>query len=154
MFKIGIAADHAGFELKEYLIEMLSKQGYDITDYGDTELNLNDDYPDYIVPLAHAIMNKSVDRGIAICGSGVGACIIANKIAGIRACLIHERFSAKQGVEDDNMNMICLGGRVVDNSLALELSEIFLNSKFSGAERHERRLAKIAAIENDKNLVK
>ncbi len=150
MIKIGIAADHAGFELKKYLIEMLYANAYEVIDYGNTELDFNDDYPDYVLPLGNSIRNKSVTYGIAICGSGVGACIIANKIAGIRACLIHERFSAKQGVEDDNMNMICLGGRVVDNSLAWELAEIFINAKYSGAERHARRLAKITAIENSK----
>jgi len=150
MLKIGIAADHAGFELKKYLIERLHANGYEVVDFGNTQLDFNDDYPDYVVPLAKAIVNKNVTHGIAVCGSGVGACIVANKISGIRACLIHERFSAKQGVEDDDMNMICLGGRVVDNALAWELTEIFINAKYTGAERHERRLAKMRTIENDK----
>ena len=150
MIKIGIAADHAGFELKKYLIERLHANAYEVIDFGNTELDFNDDYPDYVLPLANALVNKNVTHGIAICGSGVGANIVANKIAGIRACLIHERFSAKQGVEDDDMNMICLGGRVVDTTLAWELAEIFINAKYSGAERHARRLAKITAIENSK----
>ena len=108
----------------------------------------DDDYPDYVIPLADAIANGTVERGIAICGSGVGASIAANKVDGVRSCLITEEFSAKQGVEDDNMNMICLGGRVTADSLALELVNIFLKAKFSRAERHNRRLAKVAAIEN------
>lgn len=148
--KIGIAADHGGFELKEYLAGKLKELGFDIFDFGNSELNKDDDYPDYVVPLARAIVDGSIARGIAICGSGVGACIIANKVTGVRACLIHEKFSARQGVEDDDMNMICLGGRVINNKLALELTTTFLHSKFSGLERHIRRLAKVAAIEKNK----
>src|SRR5665213_295288 len=145
--KIGVAADHAGFELKEYLLEQLREEGYEVIDFGNTKLEPDDDYPDYVTPLAHAIADETVNRGIAVCGSGVGACIAANKIAGVRACLIHEKFSAQQGVEDDNMNMICLGGRVVGNSLAWELVSIFLAAKFTGAARHVRRLAKISELE-------
>jgi len=148
MIKIGVAADHAGFELKEYLLTNLGKVGYEIIDFGNIELNLDDDYPDYVIPLAQAVANCKVARGIAICGSGVGASIAANKVKGVRACLIHEKFSAKQGVEDDDMNMICLGGRVVDHTLAWELTTIFLNAKFSGLERHKRRLDKVTALEN------
>ncbi|HTB05368.1 MAG TPA: RpiB/LacA/LacB family sugar-phosphate isomerase [Bacteroidia bacterium] len=145
--KIGIAADHAGFELKEYLIKSLPKKGYNLIDFGNNEYVPNDDYPDYIIPLSRAVANKEIVRGIAICGSGVGACIVANKIAGVRACLIHEKFSAQQGVEDDDMNMICLGGQVVWHSLALELCEIFLKAKFIDVERHYRRLAKVNELE-------
>lgn len=148
--KIGIAADHGGFELKEYLAGKLKALGFDIFDFGNSELNKDDDYPDYVIPLARAIVDGSIERGIAICGSGVGACIIANKVNGVRACLIHEKFSARQGVEDDDMNMICLGGRVINKKLALELATTFLHSKFSGLERHIRRLAKVAAIEKNK----
>jgi len=108
----------------------------------------DDDYPDFIVPLARAVGHGNVERGVAICGSGVGACIAANKIPRVRACLIHEAFSARQGVEDDDMNVICLGGRVVDNEFAWHLVQIFLEAQFSGAERHRRRLAKIAVLEN------
>jgi len=98
--------------------------------------------------LARAVASGEVDRGVAICGSGVGACIAANKVPGVRACLIHECFSARQGVEDDNMNTICLGGRVVGNALAWELVEMFLQARFSGAARHRRRLAKVAKLES------
>ncbi len=145
---IGIAADHGGFELKEFLVKMLSEANYEVIDFGDSELKKDDDYPDYIIPLADAIANGKVERGIAICGSGVGASIAANKVDGVRGSLITEKFSARQGVEDDNMNMICLGGLVITDSLAGELVNIFLKAKFSGAERHNRRLAKVAAIEN------
>ncbi len=146
--KIGIAADHGGFELKENLIKILVKDNYKVIDFGNSELKTDDDYPDYVIPLANAIANGTVHRGIAVCGSGVGACIAANKVAGARACLITEKFSAKQGVEDDNMNIICLGGRVIKETLARELVDIFLQATFSGAVRHNRRLAKVAAIEN------
>ena len=151
LMSIGIAADHAGFELKAYLTKALSEKGYEVIDYGDFVFNPDDDYPDYVIPLATAIISGKVIRGVAICGSGVGACIAANKVAGIRACMIHEPFSARQGVEDDDMNMICIGARVVDKLLALELIMIFLEARFSGAERHSRRLAKIIALENIKN---
>jgi ribose 5-phosphate isomerase B len=146
--KIGIAADHAGFALKGYLEKKLREAGYEVIDFGDHELNPDDDYPDYVIPLSQAIAKGTITRGIAVCGSGVGACIAANKTAGVRACLIHEKFSAHQGVEDDNMNMICLGGKVVDETLAWELVTIFLNAKFSGADRHVRRLAKVKALES------
>jgi ribose 5-phosphate isomerase B len=146
--RIGIASDHGGFELKEYLLQRLIEAGYEVIDFGNTEMNPDDDYPDYVVPLAKAIQNHSVLRGISICGSGVGACIIANKIPGVRACLIHEKFSAKQGVEDDDMNMICLGGRVIDHSLAWTLTTTFLSSKFSGLERHIRRLEKVKKLDH------
>jgi ribose 5-phosphate isomerase B len=145
---IGIAADHAGFELKEYLLTVLRGTEYKIIDFGNYELNPHDDYPDYIIPLAKELSIANITHGIAICGSGVGACILANKIKGVRACLIHEKFSARQGVEDDNMNMICLGGRVIDHALAWELTTIFLAAQFSGEERHVRRLAKVKQIEN------
>jgi len=148
MNRIGIAADHGGFELKEYLRKRLIETGYEVSDFGNTEMNADDDYPDYIVPLAKAIQNGSVFRGISICGSGVGACIIANKIPGVRACLIHEKFSARQGVEDDDMNMICLGGRVIDHQLAWTLTTTFLSSKFSGLERHIRRLEKVKKLDH------
>jgi len=149
--QIGIAADHAGFEMKEYLIKMLNGKGYLVADFGNNVLNPSDDYPDYTIPLAHAIENGSINRGIAICGSGVGACITANKVAGVRACLIHEKFSAQQGVEDDDMNMICLGARVIEPTLAWELVSVFLSAKFINIERHTRRLAKVQELENIQN---
>lgn len=146
--RIGVAADHAGFELKEYLLKMLRESEYEVIDFGNSKLQPGDDYPDYVIPLAHAIADENILRGIAVCGSGVGACIAANKVAGVRACLIHEKFSAQQGVEDDDMNMICLGGKVVDNALAWELTNIFLRAKFKDEERHNRRLAKVNELEN------
>jgi ribose 5-phosphate isomerase B len=146
--RIGIAADHGGFKLKEFLVKILSEGNYEVIDFGDRNLRNDDDYADFVIPLADAVANGTVERGIAICGSGVGACIAVNKVVGARGGLITEKFSAKQGVEDDNMNIICLGGRVITQSLARELVNIFLKAKFSGAERHKRRLAKVAAIEN------
>ncbi|MDQ2718792.1 MAG: RpiB/LacA/LacB family sugar-phosphate isomerase [Bacteroidota bacterium] len=144
---IGIAADHGGFELKNAIHLSLKEQGFDVTDFGAFELNNNDDYPDFIIPLAEAVSQKKVDRGVAICGSGVGASIAANKVKGVRAALINEHFSAHQGVEDDDMNLICLGGRVTGFAAAQELVIAFLKAGFSGAERHKRRLKKVQSLE-------
>src|SRR5208283_961567 len=146
---IGVAADHGGFELKAYLVKMLSDAGYEVADFGDHQQNPDDDYPDFVVPLARAVARGEVTRGLAICGSGVGACVAANKVRGVRACLIHETFSAHQGVEDDDMSMICLGGLVVGHAFAWELVKTFLAARFSGAERHSRRLAKVAELEHN-----
>ena len=143
---IAIAADHGGFELKERLVKMLHDAGYEVTDYGNKQLDQDDDYPDYVIPLAKAVSLGQADRGIAVCGSGVGACIAVNKVEGARACLIGDTFSARQGVEDDNMNVICLGGRVIGYALAWELVRTFLEAKFSGAERHIRRLTKVPKL--------
>jgi ribose 5-phosphate isomerase B len=145
---LGIAADHGGFELKKSLIPWLREKGYEVTDYGNKDYKADDDYPDYILPLAHALRAGDISRGIAVCGSGVGASIAANKVTSIRACLIHDSFSAHQGVEDDDMNLLCLGGRVVGHSYARELISVFLSAKFTGAERHRRRLEKVKAIES------
>jgi len=145
--RIGIAADHGGYQLKEHLARILLEASYDVIDFGNHQLDPDDDYPDFIVPLARAVASSEVERGIAICGSGVGACIVANKVQGVRACMIHEEFSARQGVEDDDMNVICLGSKVVDQALAWKLVGIFLASQFSGAQRHNRRLIKVAALE-------
>ena len=150
--RIGVAADHGGFELKVYLAAMLRAAHYEVVDFGDGQPKPDDDYPDFVVPLARAIARGEVDRGVAICGSGVGACIAANKVPGVRACLIHECFSARQGVEDDDMNVICLGGHVLGDALAGELVGIFLQARFSGAGRHRRRLAKIASLEGTEAL--
>ena len=147
---VGVAADHGGFKLKECLAGMLREADYEVVDFGDGRPKPDDDYPDFVVPLAHAVARGDMDRGVAICGSGVGACIAANKVPGVRACLIHECFSAHQGVEDDDMNVICLGGHVVGNALAWELVRTFLQARFSGAERHRRRLAKVARLESRK----
>jgi len=145
---VGIAADHGGYELKEYLTKMLREAGVEVIDFGDRQLVPDDDYPDFVVPLARAVAAGKVERGIAICGSGVGASVCANKVAGVRACLIHENFSAHQGVEDDDLNMICLGGLVVGHALAWELTQTFLAAQFIGEERFRRRLAKVADLEN------
>ena len=145
--RIGLAADRGGFELKEQLVGKLREAGHEVVEFGDRRLDANDDYPDFIVPLARAVASGEVERGVAICGSGVGASVAANKVAGVRACLIHESFSAHQGVEDDALNMICLGGLVVGHALAWELVQTFLAARFSGAERHRRRLAKVADLE-------
>ncbi len=144
---IGIAADHGGYELKQHLFEKLREAGHEVIDFGDRQPKPDDDYPDFVVPLARAVASGEVERGVAICGSGVGASVVANKVPGIRACLIHESFSAHQGVEDDDLNMVCLGGLVVGHALAWELVQTFLAARFSGAERHLRRLAKVAALE-------
>jgi ribose 5-phosphate isomerase B len=145
---IGIAADHGGFELKEHILGLLLGAGYAITDFGDKEHQPDDDYPDFVIPMARAVAAGKVDRGIAICGSGVGASIVANKVPGVRACLIHESFSAHQGVEDDEMNVICLGGLVVGQALAWELVQRFLAARFSGLARHRRRLDKVRKLES------
>jgi RpiB/LacA/LacB family sugar-phosphate isomerase len=146
--RIGVAADHGGFESKEYLAGMLREAGYEVVDFGACQPKPDDDYPDFVVSLARAVARGEVDRGVAVCGSGVGACIAANKVPGVRACLIHDSYSTHQGVEDDDMNMICLGGRVVANTFAWDLVRGFLQARFSGAERHRRRLAKIARLED------
>jgi ribose 5-phosphate isomerase B len=149
--EIGISADHGGFELKEFLKNALADIGYKVTDFGNRKMTQDDDYPDYVIPMARAVSRGEIERGIAVCGSGVGACIAVNKIRGARACLIGDSFSAHQGVEDDNMNIICLGGRILGQYLALEITKIFLSASFSGAERHLRRVAKVAELELNKS---
>ena len=145
--RVGIASDHGGFALKEQIAELLRGAGYEIVDFGAFHLSPGDDYPDYIIPMARAVSAGKVDRGLALCGSGVGASIAANKVAGVRAGLIHDVFSAHQGVEDDNMNVFSLGGQVIGPALAWELIETFLKARFSGAERHQRRVDKVRALE-------
>jgi ribose 5-phosphate isomerase B len=145
--RIGIATDHGGFDLKQQLLEKLRAAGHEMRDFGATRLVPTDDYPDFVIPLARAVAAGQLDRGIAVCGSGVGACVAANKVAGVRACLIHDEFSARQGVEDDDMNIICFGGRVMDEPTCWNLTQLFLAARFSGAERHVRRLEKVRALE-------
>jgi ribose 5-phosphate isomerase B len=147
MIGVGIATDHGGFELKERLADDLRRAGYEVLDFGAYELAPGDDYPDFVVPLARAVAKGEIARGIAVCGSGVGACVAANKVPGVRACLIHDVYSAHQGVEDDNMNVICLGGRVVGYELAWDLIQAFLSAQYEDRERFRRRLNKIAALE-------
>jgi ribose 5-phosphate isomerase B len=152
MMRVGVAADHGGFLLKQEVADFLRRCGHDVVDFGADELDPADDYPDFVIPLARAVADNDVDRGVALCGSGVGASIAANKIAGVRAALIHDVFSAHQGVEDDDMNVFCLGGKVVGTALALELIGTFLTARFSDAQRHRRRLAKVHALEH-RNIV-
>ena len=144
---IGIAADHGGFELKQVITQFLKDLGHEVKDFGAEVFNKEDDYPDFIIPLGNAVVSKEVDRGIAICGSGVGASIAANKICGVRAALINDHFSAHQGVEDDNMNLLCLGGRTIGFASAQEFIQAFLAATFTGAERHMRRLRKVELLE-------
>jgi ribose 5-phosphate isomerase B len=146
--KVGIATDHGGFGLKEELIAKLRATGHEVTDFGAHSLNPGDDYPDFVVPLADAIVAGKVERGVAICGSGVGAAVCANKVKGVRAALIHDHFSAKQGVEDDHMNILCMGGRTVGSGVAWDLVQAYLTAEYSQAERHLRRLRKVAALED------
>jgi ribose 5-phosphate isomerase B len=145
--KLGFATDHGGWLLKEPILKALRELGHEVEDFGAYELNLQDDYPDFVVPLARAVARGQVERGIAICGSGVGASFTANKVRGVRSALIHETYSAHQGVEDDNMNLLCLGGRVVAFSMAWEIILAYLKASYKAKERFERRLAKVAAVE-------
>lgn len=147
--KIGIAADHGGFEIKQLLKKRLIELDYPVVDYGNQTYEPNDDYPDYVIPLAIAVANKEIERGIAVCGSGVGASIAANKIKGVRAALVHDHFAAHQGVEDDDMNLLCMGGRIIGIETATDLALTFLKSDFSHAERHMRRLKKVELAENE-----
>ena len=145
--KIGIAADHGGFALKQIIHPYLVSLDHEVVDYGAYEQDDLDDYPDFVAPLAKAVSAGDIERGIAICGSGVGAAIVANKVKGVRASLITDHFSAHQGVEDDDMNLLCLGGRITGPGVATELVKGFLESKFSGGEKYLRRLRKVVALE-------
>ena len=145
--RIAVAADHAGFELKNQLVEDIRKQGFDVVDLGACQYDASDDYPDFAVALARAVQSGSVERGVLICGSGVGASIVANKVRGVRAGLCHDTYSAHQGVEHDDMNVLVLGSRIVGSELARELVTAFLGARFSGEARHRRRLDKVKALE-------
>lgn len=147
--KIGIAADHAGLEQKGKLLELLKEKNFDIEDFGAFKYQGDDDYPDIVTPLAKALSEKKIDRAIAVCGSGVGVSIAANKFPGVRAALISETYSAHQGVEHDDMNMLCVGGRVLGTSLILEIILAFLNAEFQKEERFVRRLNKVLDIEKE-----
>ena len=148
--RIGIATDHGGYGLKEELVAQLRGVGHEVVDFGAHKLKSDDDYPDYVTPLAKAVASGRVARGIAICGSGVGASVCANKVPSIRASLIHDHFYARQGVEDDHMNVLCMGGRTVGPAVAWDLVQTFLAAECSQAERHLRRLGKVAALEKPK----
>ena len=145
--RIGIATDHAGFALKEEIMAKLDAAAHKVVDFGAYSLNTHDDYPDFVVPLAEAVVSGKVDRGVAVCGSGVGAAVCANKVQGVRAGLIEDHFSAHQGVEDDHMNILCMGGRTVGPAVAWDLVQTYLAAEYSQADRHLRRLGKVASIE-------
>jgi ribose 5-phosphate isomerase B len=147
IMKVATGTDHGGFALRHTIQEALRAAGHEIIDCGAVAEMTDDDYPVFAARVAHAVAAGAADRGILLCGSGVGASIAANKVAGVRAALCHDVFSAHQGVEDDDMNVICLGARVVGPSLALDLVSAFLNARFSGAARHQRRLAMVRSLE-------
>ena len=140
---VAVGTDHGGFGLKTVIVDAIQSGGHEILDCGAFELEPGDDYPDFAARVARAVAGGRAARGVLICGSGVGASIAANKFVGIRSALCHDTFSAHQGVEDDSMNVIALGARVVGPSLAAEIVQVFLRAEFSGAERHKRRLEKV-----------
>jgi RpiB/LacA/LacB family sugar-phosphate isomerase len=146
--RIGIGADHGGFVMKEQLARKLAEQGYEVLDFGSVVHDPNDDYPDFAIPLARAVAAGDVERGVLLCGSGVGASVAANKVSGARAALCHDAYSARQGVEDDDMNILCLGGRTTGIEVAWDCVRNFLGASFSGAARHRRRLAKVKELEH------
>lgn len=150
--RIGIAADHGGFSLKGPLVDLLYRLGHVVVDFGAERFTPQDDYPDFVIPLAEAVAAGRIDRGIAVCGSGVGASVAANKVAKVRAALVTDVYSAHQGVEHDDLNVLCLGARVIGAELAFDLVRAFLAARFTDEERHRRRLAKVAALESHEPL--
>lgn len=145
--KIAIACDHGGYPLKNPLVQLMRSLGHEVLDLGAHELNAKDDYPDFARYVGQAIQHGQADRGVLLCGSGVGASVAANKQRGIRAAVCHDTYSAGQGVEHDDMNVLCLGSRIVGEAVAVELVKAFVNANFSGEQRHVRRLEKVNAIE-------
>jgi len=145
--RIGIGADHGGFVMKVQLARKLAEEGYEVVDFGNMANDPNDDYPDFAIPLARAVASGYVERGVLLCGSGVGASVAANKVNGVRAALCHDDYSARQGVEDDDMNVLCLGGRTTGIEVAWDCVRSFLSARFSEAARHRRRLEKVKELE-------
>jgi ribose 5-phosphate isomerase B len=145
--KIAVGADHAGVPLNDIIIAELQRLGHEVVDCGTHDVSRPDDYPDYAEAVGRAVLDGQAERAVLICGSGVGAAVAANKLPGIRAGLCHDTYSAHQGVEHDNMNVICFGSRVIGPELALDLVRAYLKANFTGEERHRRRLAKIEALE-------
>lgn len=143
---VAVASDHAGFELKELLVKQLADDGYVIVDLGSHNTQPSD-YPDHARAVGATLRAGKAERGILVCGSGVGACIAANKIKGVRAGICHDAYSAHQGVEHDDMNVLCLGARVIGSALALDIARLFLQAKFTNEDRHRRRVQKILDIE-------
>ena len=148
---VGVGADHGGFEMKNELAKLLMALGHSVVDFGNNVYDADDDYSDFAIPVARAVARGDADRGILVCGSGVGAWVAANKIVGARAALYHDDYSARQGVEDDNVNILCLGGRTTGIAVAWDCTRSFLNAKFSGADPHRRRLAKVLKLEESSN---
>src|ERR1017187_467551 len=146
--RVGIAADHGGFEMKEQLARKLSAEGHDVFDFGNMVFDADDDYPDFATPLARAVASGNLERGILLCGSGVGASVAANKVNGARAALCHDDYSARQGVEDDDLNILCLGGQTTGIAVAWDCTRKFLSARFSEAARHRRRLEKVKRVEH------
>jgi ribose 5-phosphate isomerase B len=147
--KVGVGADHGGFEMKQQLAKLMAAEGHEVVDFGNNVYDASDDYPDFAIPLARAVARGDIERGVLVCGSGVGASVAANKIVGVRAALCHDHFSARQGVEDDNMNVLCFGGRTTGVAVAWDCTQNFLAARFSGAERHRRRLGKVMQLESN-----
>lgn len=145
--KIVIASDHGGFELKNKLFKWLKDNNYDVSDLGNLEYDPKDDYPDFAAAAANYISAGKADRGIILCGSGVGACIAANKFKNVRAAVCHDTYSAHQGVEHDNMNVICIGARIVGENLAMEIVKNFIEAEFLKEERFLRRLEKLNKLD-------
>lgn len=146
--KVGVGADHGGFEMKQQLVKLLAAAGHEVLDFGNKVFDADDDYPDFAIPLARAVASGNVERGVLVCGSGVGASVAANKVHGARAALCHDDFSARQGVEDDDLNILCFGGRTMGIAVAWDCTKHFLDARFSGADRHRRRLAKVTQLED------
>ena len=147
--KIILAADHNGFELKEIISEILKNEGHTVIDAGPHSFDPLDDYPDYAKIMAESVSLGKSDRGIMICGSGVGASVAANKVKGVRAAMCHDLYSAHQGVEHDDLNVLCLGSRIIGSEVARELVMTFVNAKYTHEERHQRRLEKVLDMENN-----
>jgi len=146
--KVAVACDHGGFPLKSRIVEVIEGLGHEVVDLGAYEYDKDDDYPDFARYVGDALIHGQADRGVLLCGSGVGACIAANKFKGVRASVCHDVYSAHQGVEHDSMNVLCLGSRIIGPQLAEDLVSAFVSANFSAEERHHRRLAKVNAIES------
>ena len=145
--RMALGADHNGYALKQAIAGQLKSLGHDVVDVGAHEIDSGDDYPDFAEALARAVASGEVDRGIMVCGSGVGASVAANKVRGVRAAVCHDIYSAHQGVEHDDMNVLCLGARIIGEEVARELVQAFVSAGFTGEERHRRRLEKVLAME-------
>jgi len=145
--KIAIAADHGGFPLKATVAELIEQLGHEVIDLGAHQFDKDDDYPDFARYVGQAIQHSQAQRGVLLCGSGVGASVAANKLTGVRSAVCHDAYSAHQGVEHDDLNVLCLGARIIGDQLALDLVKAFVGAKFTGDDRHQRRLEKVIALE-------